>query len=44
MPVNCYANITNKIPDVWVIEPDLLGDDRGFFMETFMKAISANEE
>ena len=27
-----------KIPDVWVIEPDPLGDDRGFFMETFRES------
>ena len=30
--------LPTKIPDVWVIEPDLLGDDRGFFMETFRES------
>ena len=30
--------IPTKIPDVWVIEPDPLGDDRGFFMETFRES------
>lgn len=27
--------IATKIPDVKIIEPKVLGDDRGFFMETF---------
>ena len=30
--------LPTKIPDVLVIEPDLLGDDRGFFMETFRES------
>ena len=27
-----------KIPDVWLIEPELNGDDRGYFMETFRES------
>ena len=27
-----------KIPDVWLIEPELHGDDRGYFMETFRES------
>lgn len=27
--------LSTKIPDVLVIEPDVFGDDRGFFMETY---------
>ena len=26
------------IPDVWLIEPELHGDDRGYFMETFRES------
>lgn len=25
------------IPDVWIIEPDVYGDERGFFMETWQR-------
>lgn len=32
-------NITNTtIPDVWVLEPTVHGDERGYFMETFRQA------
>jgi len=27
--------IETEIPEVWLIEPDVKGDDRGFFMETY---------
>ena len=27
-----------KIPDVWLVEPELHGDDRGYFMETFRES------
>ena len=27
--------ITTKIPDVFIVEPKVFGDDRGFFMESF---------
>ena len=30
--------IPTKIPDVWLIEPELHGDDRGYFMETFRES------
>ena len=30
--------ISTKIPDVWLIEPELHGDDRGYFMETFRES------
>jgi len=29
----------SKIPDVYVISPDVLGDERGFFMEVFRKDV-----
>jgi len=28
-----------KIPDVWMIEPRVFGDDRGFFFESFNEAV-----
>lgn len=31
--------ITTKIPDVKIIEPQVFGDDRGFFMETFRTSL-----
>jgi dTDP-4-dehydrorhamnose 3,5-epimerase len=31
--------VDTKIPDVKVIEPQVFGDDRGFFMETFRASI-----
>jgi len=27
--------VETDIPDVWIVEPTLFGDDRGFFMETW---------
>lgn len=30
--------LPTKIPDVWLIEPELHGDDRGYFMETFRES------
>jgi len=27
-----------KIPDVWLLEPKVFGDERGFFMETFRQS------
>jgi dTDP-4-dehydrorhamnose 3,5-epimerase len=27
--------VSQSIPDVWVIEPTVHGDERGYFMETF---------
>ena len=26
-----------EIPDVWIIEPDVFGDNRGYFMEAYKK-------
>ena len=29
--------IATKIPEVLIIEPEVFGDDRGFFMETWQR-------
>lgn len=29
---------TTRIPDVWLMEPELHGDNRGYFMETFRES------
>jgi len=37
-----FEFIKTKIPEVILIKPKVFGDERGFFMETFKKAILKN--
>lgn len=36
-------SIATEIPDVWLIEPQVFGDDRGFFFESFNQKIFADK-